>query len=116
MNKPSSALVVPMSAFRAPLARLAALLLEVQSNAILRSACPHIDMRHRMMNIDGHTLDFATCGSLDLGKLARAIGQEFGLSVHAPADSIVRGLAPPAPKVYTCIYHIGKGPNDASAN
>lgn len=47
--------------------------IEVQANAILRRAWPKIEARHRMMNIDGRSVDLSAFGSLDLGKLTKAI-------------------------------------------
>jgi len=50
--------------------------IEVQTNAILRSAWPKIDKRARLMNIDGRGQDLADVWSLLLANLSRAISGE----------------------------------------
>jgi hypothetical protein len=47
--------------------------IEVQTNAILRSAWPKMSRNARLMNVDGRTLDLAEARSLQLANLGKAI-------------------------------------------
>ena len=53
---------------------------EVQGNAILRRAAAKLPPRARHANLRGVTVDLASCPSLSLGELARAIGGERELN------------------------------------
>jgi hypothetical protein len=48
--------------------------MEVQANAVLRSAMRSADAAVRSVNVDGRTRDLSRDGSLSLGELARVIG------------------------------------------
>jgi hypothetical protein len=50
--------------------------IEVQTNAILRSAWPRMSRNARLMNVDGRTIDLGERGSLQLASLAKAISGE----------------------------------------
>jgi hypothetical protein len=54
--------------------------IEVQTNAILRSVWSRVEPKNRLMNVDGRTVDLADYGSLDLGKLAKAIAGDKELN------------------------------------
>jgi hypothetical protein len=54
--------------------------IEVQANAILRRTWPSIAPKLRLMNFDGNTVDLGDYGSLDLGKLAKAIAGDKELN------------------------------------
>lgn len=62
--------------------------IEVQVNAILRSAWPKIDRKTRLMNKDGQTVDLAETGSLALGSLVKAIGDDK--ERHAALGSLLQ--------------------------
>ena len=56
--------------------------MEVQVNAVLRSALRGADVALRSVNVDGRSRDLARDGSLSLGELARIIGGERSLNEY----------------------------------
>ena len=53
---------------------------EVQGNALLRCAAVKLPQKSRQANVNGVTVDLASCRSLSLGELSRAIGGERELN------------------------------------
>lgn len=54
--------------------------IEVQANVVLRQALAKVEPKLRMMNFDGRSVDLLEYGSLDLGRLARAIAGDQALN------------------------------------